>query len=146
MNRNRKIVISVILIVFAVYIWGAFESFFRISAENENNAKIDFSCTTDQDCMPKNEGCGMCSGIQRACMSKNSVEGVCLGPMPLVWSGCMTCMVSAWRIDSMRNWSCICINNSCTDYVDNASFKNQHLLTRKRIPYINPFWFLGNCE
>jgi hypothetical protein len=142
MRRKRALAIAVLAVLIVIYIHGATEPFFRISAENTNNDKIDFSCSTDQDCVPKEAGCGGCYGTQKVCVNKNSVEGICLRVRADY--GCLTCQMEPMRIEGPGSF-CKCYNGLCGGFSSGSASTGPNRPTRVT-PYINFLWFLfGTC-
>ena len=66
------IVIAIILSPFAYY-------YGKLTYQNWNNSKIDYSCSADSDCAIKLQGCDTC-GTTSLCMNQKSVSGICFFP------------------------------------------------------------------
>ncbi|MBU1135471.1 MAG: hypothetical protein KKG13_03055 [Nanoarchaeota archaeon] len=72
--------------------------------EKNHNAQLDYSCNTDNDCVIKTAGCGICHSSYRACMNNDSMEGVCYETENPT-SGCLAMTINPT--------SCRCVNSEC---------------------------------
>ena len=109
-RRGIVLVICVLVaLVFIIFLsWPLLMQFI----DGVYNSRIDYSCTSDEDCAIKNSGCGMCSGLQKSCINKNSIEGICLR-YTLELPGGLHCFGMSIPPDF-----CKCENNKCVGYIN----------------------------